>query len=158
MATMKKPKPKVYLAGPITGQKDGNRAVFKRGKVLVEAMGYTAINPHDIEKWLRTKHREDAVTERKIMGTCLQVICERADAMLVLNFNGNWMDSEGTTAEYMAAKKCRIPIFVAHRDEKTKRVLCELQPECDTADRLTEGDPWRKFPTRFEEQVEAHKK
>lgn len=39
---------RVYIAGPIKGKPDGNRAAFKDAAVRLEAMGHTPVNPWDI--------------------------------------------------------------------------------------------------------------
>ena len=153
---MAEQKQKIYLAGPITGHVDGNRKIFGHAKKLVEAMGYAAINPHDIAKWLEGKSSDGSVTERKIMATCLQIVCDRADVMLVLEFGvSSYGDSAGTMAEVMAATKCKIPVFVV---SKTKDgVTCEMlgRKGTDAVDLLPKGSPWWAFPEKF---VEATKK
>jgi len=39
---------KVYIAGPINGKPDGNRAAFKDAATRIEAHGWTPVNPWDI--------------------------------------------------------------------------------------------------------------
>lgn len=39
---------KVYIAGPIRGYPDGNRAAFEAAAKTLKYMGHNPINPHDV--------------------------------------------------------------------------------------------------------------
>ena len=39
---------KLYISGPITGMKDGNKLVFAAAAERLRAAGYIVTNPHDI--------------------------------------------------------------------------------------------------------------
>jgi hypothetical protein len=40
---------RIYIAGPIAGYEDGNRAAFKERAALITSRGHTPVNPHEID-------------------------------------------------------------------------------------------------------------
>jgi len=49
---------KIYLSGPISGHKDGNRDVFRMFAQAIMGQGHQVLNPHEVDP-LRIKGRGD---------------------------------------------------------------------------------------------------
>ena len=94
-------KPKIYIAGPMTGYPNLNaQAFFKAEAELLDA-GSIVLNPASLPNGL---------TEPEYMDICFAMI-RAADAIHSL---AGWEQSEGAQAEYHYAKKLGLKIFVMH--------------------------------------------
>lgn len=90
---------RVYIAGPITGiPEEEYRRRFAERKVLLEQMGYAALNPCDIGAELRrakltAENREP--THEEYMNACLPELL-RCDGISLLD---GWEQSSGARTE-----------------------------------------------------------
>lgn len=103
---------KMYISGPITGCKNQNREAFAKAKRRIEAVGDTAVNPHDIGDW--AEHDgfiNDAMTEEQkhaaYMREDLKALLD-CDAILMLK---KWGDSKGALIEHSVAKAVGMTVF-----------------------------------------------
>lgn len=91
-------KPTIYIAGPMRGRPDFNRAAFNAAAERLAAKGWRPINPVDIEKIY------PCVDENGILNTSALVdlmsidlkFAARADAIYLL---GGWESSDGARRE-----------------------------------------------------------
>ena len=92
---------KVYIAGPITGYEDGNRAVFDAAEASLRAAGHEPVNPHALHGGaLDLSHGEYMRTDLRAMLDC--------EAIHMLN---GWGNSKGALLEYRVAQAIGL-VFV----------------------------------------------
>lgn len=90
-------KPTIYIAGPMRGLPDFNRAAFNAAAERLAAKGWQPVNPVDIERILPCVDN-DEVSENNLRKL-LEIECEivkRVDAIYLLN---EWWRSEGAKRE-----------------------------------------------------------
>lgn len=90
-------RPTIYIAGPMRGLPDFNRAAFNAAAERLAANGWQPVNPVDIERILPCVD-EDEVSEDNLQKL-LEVECEivkRVDAIYLLK---GWWKSEGAKKE-----------------------------------------------------------
>lgn len=98
---------RIYIAGPMTGKPDLNRAEFKKAEGFVwESSNGTSlsVNPHDIaemECW------DEETSLRQIASVLLGDLVS-CDAIYMLR---GWQDSKGATAEHAVAKWIGLEII-----------------------------------------------
>lgn len=104
---------RVYIAGPIKGQPDGNRAAFKDMAARVEAQGWTPVNPWDIPGNHEGPHIGEEVlhTENGHRYGCYL----RADIMELMFcdaicFLDGWEDSKGALTEAHVAQSIGLKV------------------------------------------------
>lgn len=88
---------KIYIAGPMTGYHDFNRAAFNAVAEGISAEGDVALNPAILPNGL---------SQREYMDVCVAMI-RCADAIHMLP---GWEKSEGAVAEHALAKKLGLKI------------------------------------------------
>lgn len=107
---------RVYIAGPIAGHADGNRAAFARKAAQLEGAGYDPVNPHDVQPH---EHDGDCPTtgyfpgendQQRTSSCCFM----RTDLTALLSCDyitmlDNWQLSKGATFEREVARVCGIP-------------------------------------------------
>lgn len=93
---------KVYLSGPISGYKDGNRDVFSMFQRALENKGYQVVNPHTVDP-IYIKGRGD--WERH-MSADIQALVT-CDLVFVISTQ----KSRGVALETHIAKELGIPIL-----------------------------------------------
>lgn len=89
---------KVYIAGPMSGLPDFNRAAFNHAHVFLGARGYVVLNPALLP---------DRLTQKEYMDICLAMI-RCADAIYMLE---GWEHSAGARAENALAEKLEMEII-----------------------------------------------
>jgi hypothetical protein len=115
-----------YIAGPVSGMPDGNRAAFAKAAADLESIGWTVINPTTNpdngsaleEAGILRGGYARGPAYREIMRTCFQQVLE-ADCVFVLP---GWGYSHGATREVFLARTAGIPVV----DYATRR---NLDPE-----------------------------
>lgn len=80
----------IYIAGPMSGKPDYNRAAFERARIHLEGKGHIVLNPASLPLGL---------PERAYMPICMAML-EQADAIYCLE---GWEDSRGAMAEVFYA-------------------------------------------------------
>ncbi|WP_392563217.1 DUF4406 domain-containing protein (plasmid) [Orbus sturtevantii] len=91
---------KIYIAGPISGYKNGNREAFTVAEEkLNQVSGNVILNPSKLPKGL---------SESEYMDICMAMI-RCADAIYLLN---GWKASAGASAEYAIAYKLGLKIMI----------------------------------------------
>lgn len=98
---------RIYIAGPMTGKPDLNRAEFRRAQVYLEALygrDFFIVNPHEIAK-------ENAWTEDTDISCIADGLLEwLTDCKSIYMLKG-WEDSKGATAEHAVAKWIGLEII-----------------------------------------------
>jgi len=89
---------KIYIAGPMTGYEDFNRAAFNKEAERLQRHGHVVLNPATLPGGLE---------QREYMDICFAML-RCADAILLLP---DWKASSGATAEYHYAYKMELPVF-----------------------------------------------
>ena len=89
---------KIYIAGPMSGLPNFNRAAFNHAHVFLGARGYVVLNPALLP---------DGLTQAEYMDICLAMI-RCADAVFMLR---DWEKSDGAVAEHALAKKIGLEIM-----------------------------------------------
>lgn len=92
----------LYLSGPMTGLPEYNYPAFHREADRLRQLGYTVINPAEIE------HEHDRTWE-SYMRNDIKALME-AEAVAVLE---GWYDSKGARIEVLLAKQLGMKVFEA---------------------------------------------
>ncbi|HAV1963643.1 TPA: DUF4406 domain-containing protein [Enterobacter hormaechei subsp. xiangfangensis] len=95
---------KIYIAGPMSGLPDFNRASFSHAHVFLGAKGHVVLNPALLP---------DGLTQAEYMDICLSML-RCADAIYMLE---GWEHSAGARAENALAEKLEIEI-IFQEDER----------------------------------------
>lgn len=95
---------KIYIAGPMSGLPDFNRASFNHAHVFLGAKGHVVLNPALLP---------DGLTQAEYMDICLSML-RCADAIYMLE---GWEHSAGARAENALAEKLEIEI-IFQEDER----------------------------------------
>lgn len=93
---------RIYLSGPISGYKNGNRDIFGMFKRAIEGQGHQVISPHDIEP-LYIKGRGD--WERHMAADIQALVM--SDLVFVISDK----KSRGVALETHIAEELGIPIL-----------------------------------------------
>ena len=93
---------KVYISGPITGIKNGNKKAFQEAADLITKLGDTPINPHEICKWLP----KDS-TWHEYMKICLIEMLKSDKVMMLPGYT----ESEGAMMESNLAYSMQIEVI-----------------------------------------------
>jgi hypothetical protein len=93
-------KKKIYICGPITHIPHGNRESFTQAKLVLEKLGYTAVNPHELFEGVDTGNYD----WNDYMKTC---IAEMLKCDIVVKLAG-WVDSTGAKFESLIANTLKI--------------------------------------------------
>lgn len=109
-------KPKIYIAGPMSGYPDYNRPAFYEVAEAFEEGGWEVFNPADNDVLLFGSHEacdaviaEDRTEALRIMlGSDLAWICKEADAIAMLP---GWEKSYGARAEHVTAVALDLQII-----------------------------------------------
>ncbi len=88
----------IYIAGPMTGHDDYNRAAFNREASRLSQRGHTVLNPAILP---------DGLSDAHYMDICLSML-RSAEGVLLLP---GWKASAGATAEYHYAYKLGLKTF-----------------------------------------------
>lgn len=94
-------KVRVYISGKISNVPDGNKAKFKAAQTLIEAKGYEAINPHNLN------HENHGKTWEEYMAVDLAAL-ETCNAIYLLD---DWHDSEGAKVELRRAFEMNLLVL-----------------------------------------------
>lgn len=89
---------KTYIAGPMTGLPEFNRAAFNAAAKEITASGCVPLNPAILP---------DGLSQPDYMCICMAML-QRADAIYMLD---GWQSSAGARAEYALAEKLEIEIL-----------------------------------------------
>lgn len=91
-------KPKIYIAGPMRGYPDFNRAAFNAAAERLAAKGWQPVNPVDVERiypCMDDSGKEDGAALGRLMAVERE-IARMCDAVYLLN---GWERSDGATLE-----------------------------------------------------------
>lgn len=108
----------IYIAGPMTGIPDFNRAAFNEAAVQIIENGHVALNPAILPNGL---------TQPQYMDICCAML-RAGDAIFLLD---GWSNSAGARAEKALAEKLNMQIIFQIspiRDENPHLWIC---PYCD---------------------------
>lgn len=91
-------KPTIYIAGPMRGKPDFNRAAFNAAAERLAAKGWQPINPVDIEKIYPCAEESGEVSRPDLVNLMAieRKFAGRADAIYLLD---GWEKSEGARGE-----------------------------------------------------------
>lgn len=94
-------KPTIYIAGPMRGRPDFNRAAFNAAAERLAAKGWQPVNPVDIEKIYPCADEDGKVSSPDLddLMAIEREFARRADAIYLLD---GWETSEGARAELRA--------------------------------------------------------
>lgn len=105
--------PVVYVSGPVTGARDGNRPAFERAARELSAAGYRARIPHD--------DVDPGTPWVAAMRTTLMAILAQADGLALLP---GWKLSRGACLEERVARSLGMPVMTVdewlHCDDDKK--------------------------------------
>ncbi len=108
--------PRFYIAGPMAGYPDLNRAAFQRAADLLRDSGHTVVNPHDLAPHEHEGPcpRSYAVNPDGHAAACYLRAAVRAmlDCSEVVMLPG-WEASVGARTELGTATPCGMPIHFA---------------------------------------------
>lgn len=94
-------KSKIYLGGPITGKRDGNKAEFNRVAKELRGMGYQVINPIELDK------KGNKMTWAEYLSRDIPYLL-KCHALVLLK---GWGASMGASLEYRIARDLGKPIY-----------------------------------------------
>ena len=99
----------IYIAGPMTGIEDWNRAAFEKAAEKLSAEGWTVYDPVEIGEMYGTAEELEADPEllAKVIKAELGFVA-RADAIYLLD---GWERSVGTKRELLVALGCGLEII-----------------------------------------------
>jgi len=105
---------RIYIAGPITGRPDLNRAAFAAAATQLRKLGHDVVNPHDIPPRQHSGpcpasyavNVEDGHSAACYLRPCMAALltCDRVYMLL------GWTDSEGACKEHELAGWAGIPV------------------------------------------------
>jgi len=103
-------RPKIYLAGPMSGIRDFNFPVFFDAADFLEQQGFEVFNPAqaDLDKWGDLDGVARHANYRDCLKTDLTWICDNAVGIALLP---GWEWSKGSLAEKALAEALGIDIF-----------------------------------------------
>lgn len=103
---------KVYISGPIKGYPNGNREAFAARVESLTTLGFTAVNPHDVEPKHAGPCRGEALEGKAHRYGCylaadiaVLLVCD-----MITTLPG-WQTSTGAKVEMMIAKAVGIPVL-----------------------------------------------
>ncbi|EPX7101160.1 DUF4406 domain-containing protein, partial [Escherichia coli] len=102
---------KIYIAGPMTGYPDYNRAAFNAKAIELMAEGHIVLNPAVLPGGL---------CQSEYMDICLAMV-RSADAIYLLN---RWEESVGARAEHALAEKLGLTVIY----ESPTNIECQVAP------------------------------
>ncbi|HHG0316967.1 TPA: DUF4406 domain-containing protein [Escherichia coli] len=102
---------KIYIAGPMTGYPDYNRAAFNAKASELMAEGHIVLNPAVLPGGL---------CQSEYMDICLAMV-RSADAIYLLN---RWEESIGARAEHALAEKLGLTVIY----ESPTNIECQVAP------------------------------
>lgn len=102
---------KIYIAGPMTGYPDYNRAAFDAKASELMAEGHIVLNPAVLPGGL---------CQSEYMDICLAMV-RSADAIYLLN---RWEESVGARAEHALAEKLGLTVIY----ESPTNIECQVAP------------------------------
>ncbi|EIH8997536.1 DUF4406 domain-containing protein [Escherichia coli] len=102
---------KIYIAGPMTGYPDYNRAAFNAKASELMAEGHIVLNPDVLPGGL---------CQSEYMDICLAMV-RSADAIYLLN---RWEESIGARAEHALAEKLGLTVIY----ESPTNIECQVAP------------------------------
>lgn len=94
----------IYLAGPMRGYPNGNKAVFEMAAAMLRYQGHYVFNPAEN----KTPTGAGDMKLRMAMATDVSWICLVAEAVALLP---GWRESLGALAEYHLAKSIGIGTY-----------------------------------------------
>jgi hypothetical protein len=92
---------RIYIAGPMTGLPDLNRASFAAAAEEIKALGHEPVNPHDL-------HPGEVTWEQAMRVDIAALV--KCDAVLMLE---HWSFSRGATLEHHIASRLSMPVAEA---------------------------------------------
>lgn len=95
---------KIYIAGPMSGLPDFNRAAFNHAHVLLGSKGHIILNPALLP---------DGLSQAEYMDICLAML-RCADGIYMLE---GWEHSSGARAENALAEKLELEILFQEEDQ-----------------------------------------
>lgn len=102
---------KIYIAGPMTGYPDYNRAAFNAKASELMAEGHIVLNPAVLP---------GSLCQSEYMDICLAMV-RSADAIYLLN---RWEESIGARAEHALAEKLGLTVIY----ESPTNIECQVAP------------------------------
>jgi len=107
-----------YLAGPMRGYENLNKAMFLNVATLIREGGQTVFNPAEVN--------DDNMDFEDCMKVDLDAVINKCNKIVFLP---NWTKSEGANAEALVAFVCGKPAYTAKvtkKSNKLKLVLLDL--------------------------------
>ncbi len=96
--------PIIYIAGPVSGQPDLNRAAFYEADKALKKLGFITRNPHEFCADIRAAEPEDPAYYRR----GIEVLVRDCTDVILLP---DWQYSVGATMERNVANACCIQTF-----------------------------------------------
>ncbi|MEH5750278.1 DUF4406 domain-containing protein [Citrobacter freundii] len=120
--TKQQRKPVVFVAGPMTGYHDFNRAEFNAEAGVLEDRGFTVLNPAILP---------DGLEHRQYLAITISML-EQADAVFLLD---GWEKSEGALREFRRARELGLifmfqswetaRLAILHNRNSLQEMACE---------------------------------
>lgn len=96
---------KLYIAGPVTGMPNQNRAMFNKVSKKLRAMGYSVINPLDLDA-VKTKNKKIMAWEDYLRRD-IPYLCKCTGIV----FLRDWNKSRGANLEWKIAAGLNMPML-----------------------------------------------
>ncbi len=106
--SLTKPKPLVYLSGPMRHMPGKNYAAFDAAKEVMESHGYEVISPADMDRLDKGPQPNWVYVERDVAALC-RIAREARPGSLIVTIAG-WQESVGARAEIADSEWLEIPI------------------------------------------------
>jgi len=103
-----------YIAGPISGMLDNNRARFEAARRLVASRGYMPIVPLDYTREIVAQYGRCPALVWMLAMLATRPLLLDADVVYLLP---DWVSSRGTCDEWRRATEAGIPLIEITEDE-----------------------------------------
>lgn len=119
------------MSGPMAGYDDFNRESFALGASIVEALGFVAVNPHDLDAEFGLEEGTDevefTVTPESRAAYMRRDVAVVAGCQAVAMLPG-WEESTGANIELLTALVCGLEVWEFQEDGSLV-VVDDLRPD-----------------------------
>lgn len=103
----------IYIAGPITADKDNYQERFRKAEDYLKSLGWEVVNPalkeYDDDLYKETGEKDKWTSKAWLFYVKRDMdLVSQCEAIYLLN---GWEQSPGATAEYITAKKFNLKVY-----------------------------------------------